>query len=304
MRRLLLLAVAVLCVGCSSGIPLDSAARSTMPGSFVQLSQGVVHYTLDGPEDGQTVVLVHGFSTPLFIWERTIPSLTQAGFRVLAFDLYGRGYSDRPDVAYNEDLFDNQLLELLDTLDIKEPVNLMGLSMGGAIVTIFTARHPEKVRRLGLIAPAGFPVKIPFAAKLVRVPLLGNVLMSALGDGIIIKSAGKSFYDQSQVEPFIAKFEKQMQYEGYKRAILSTLRNFNLNDQAAAYEKVGQLGKPTLLIWGREDVTVPFEHSQKVIAFIPGTEFHPIDKAAHIPHYEKHEVVSPLIVNFFKNSAS
>jgi len=300
-KLFILVAAAALCAACSSGKPLDDAARSTLPGSFVKLSQGHVHYALEGPENAETVVLVHGFSTPMFIWERTVPALTQAGFRVLAYDLYGRGYSDRPETAYNEDLFDAQLLELLEALKIREPVNLVGLSMGGAIATIFTARHPEKVRRLGLVAPAGFPVKIPFAAKLVRVPLLGNALMGALGDGIIKKGAAESFYDQRLAGPFLEKFEEQMRYEGYKRAILSTLRNFNINDQQEAFEKAGKSGKPTLLIWGREDVTVPFEHSQKVIALIPGTVFHPIDKAAHVPHYEKHEIVSPMIVDFMKN---
>jgi pimeloyl-ACP methyl ester carboxylesterase len=300
MQRLFILFAILLCAGCSSTVPLDDQARSAAPGDFVQLSQGQVHYRLEGPQTGETVVLVHGFSTPMFIWERTVPALTRAGFRVLSYDLYGRGYTDRPDVAYNEDLFDTQLTELLDALEIREPVHLVGLSMGGAIVTIFTARHPAKVRRLGLIAPAGFPVKLPFTAKLVRVPGLGTVLMSLLGEKTIKKSAAESFFDPSQVEPFLAEFEKQMAYDGYKRAILRTLKDFNLHDQASAYEQVGKLDNPTLLIWGRQDVTVPFAHSEKVMALIPHTIFHRIDGTAHVPHYEKPALVSPLIVAFLQ----
>ncbi|SHJ41697.1 Pimeloyl-ACP methyl ester carboxylesterase [Desulfatibacillum alkenivorans DSM 16219] len=301
MHRYLIVAVLAFCFGCASTTPLDNSARSSAPGSFVQLSQGMVHYSLDGPEDGEAVVLVHGFSTPMFIWERTVPALTDAGFRVLTYDLYGRGYSDRPDVKYNEELFDSQLEELLEALDIQEPVNLLGLSMGGAIVTIFTARHPEKVRRTGMIAPAGFPVKIPFTAKLVRIPGLGDFLMSVMGDRTIRKSAAKSFYDQSQVEPFLAKFDEQMKYKGYKRAILRTLKEFNLNDQEEAFKAVGSLGKPVLLIWGENDQTVPYEHHEKVMAAIPQTQFHSIEKAAHVPHYEKNGVVSPIIVGFFED---
>jgi len=59
------------------------------------------------------VVLVHGFSVASYCWERTVPALVEAGFRVLTFDLYGRGYSDRPDGPYNLDLFVRQIDELL-----------------------------------------------------------------------------------------------------------------------------------------------------------------------------------------------
>jgi len=300
MQRLSILFAILFCAGCTTTAGLDDKARSVSPGDFLKLSQGYVHYQLEGPETGETVVLVHGFSTPMFIWERTVPALTRAGFRVLSYDLYGRGYTDRPDVAYNEELFDTQLMELLDALGIREPVNLMGLSMGGAIATIFTARHPEKVRRLGLVAPAGFPVKLPFTAKLVRIPGVGNLLMRFLGEKTIKKAAARSFCDQSQVPLFLAKFEQQLAYDGYKRALLRTLKDFNLKDQAPAYEKVGKLEKPTLLIWGRKDVTVPFAHSDKVISLIPHTLFHPIAGAAHVPHYEKHTLVSPLIVAFLR----
>jgi pimeloyl-ACP methyl ester carboxylesterase len=299
MQRLFILFALLLCAGCSSTVPLDDQARAAAPGDFVQLSQGQVHYQLEGPHTGETVVLVHGGSVPMFTWERTVPALTRAGFRVLSYDLYGRGYTDRPDVAYDEDLFDTQLVELLDALDIREPVHLVGLSMGGAIATIFTARHPAKVRRLGLIAPGGFPVKWPFFAKLALVPGLGNMLMSVLGERIIKKSIADNYFDPSQVEPFLAEFEKQMAYDGYKRALLRTAKDLN-QDQASAYEQVGKLGKPTLLIWGRQDLTAPFEHSEKVMALIPHTIFHPIDGTGHIPHYEKPALVSPLIVAFLQ----
>ncbi|MGB7874199.1 MAG: hypothetical protein WBL25_07430, partial [Anaerolineales bacterium] len=77
---------------------LNEAARAGAPGSFVQLSDGCSHYELGGPPDGQPVVLVHGFSVPYFIWDPTFSFLTECGFRALRYDLFGRGYSDRPRV--------------------------------------------------------------------------------------------------------------------------------------------------------------------------------------------------------------
>ena len=114
---------------------LDDEARSLATGSFVELTDGQVHYELAGSGDGPVVVLVHGFSVPSFIWDPTFEELLSQGFRVLRYDLFGRGFSDRPDVDYDGTLFVEQLHELLAELGIEEPVDLVGLSMGGRYVS-------------------------------------------------------------------------------------------------------------------------------------------------------------------------
>lgn len=281
---------------------LNNAARKELGGDYIQLSDGYTHYQWSGSETGPVVILVHGFSTPLFNWDKLVPGFSAAGFRVLRYDLFGRGYSDRPHANYDENLFDRQLLELINTLQIKAPVSLVGLSMGGAICTIFTARHPEMVSRLGLMAPAGFPVNIPFTGKLVRYPVIGDYLMKAVGDKTLVKSVKKALYRPETVPEYIELFKRQMVYKGYKRAIVSTLRYFDLNNQKAAYEKVGSLNKPVILFWGREDQVVPFEHHEKVQAAIPGVQFHPIDNVGHSPQYETPEVVAPLLIPFLSES--
>src|SRR3954471_8601554 len=83
---------------------LDGAARREAPGKFVRLSDGVTHYQIDGPENGRVVVLAHGFSVPYYIWDSTAAALAGAGYRVIRYDTYGRGWSDRPDVVYNDKL--------------------------------------------------------------------------------------------------------------------------------------------------------------------------------------------------------
>src|SRR2546422_6934038 len=93
---------------------LDEAARSGMPGHFAKLSDGYTHYDLGGPADGRVVVLAAGFSVPYYIWDPTFTALTSAGFRVLRYDYYGRGYSDRPTIPFNDDMYVRQLDELLD----------------------------------------------------------------------------------------------------------------------------------------------------------------------------------------------
>ncbi len=97
-----------------------------MPGQFVNLEDGVTHYELTGPADGPLVVLVHGFSVPFYVWDPTVAGLTAAGFQVLRYDLYGRGYSDRPETDYDLDLFVRQLSQLTEVVTLSKPFNLLG----------------------------------------------------------------------------------------------------------------------------------------------------------------------------------
>ncbi|MFH1079703.1 MAG: alpha/beta hydrolase [Pseudomonadota bacterium] len=279
---------------------LDDKMRRGLPGQFIKLSDGYVHYELSGPDDGPVAVLIHGISTPYFVWDDTQPALAKAGFRVLRYDLYGRGFSDRPDVTYDEQLFDRQLFELLSALKIRKPVDLVGSSMGGAIAVIFAARHPENVRKLVLISPAGYPVKIPVAGQIGRLPVVGDYMMYAFGNPIMRGLFKNNFSKSDKLSAFSEKFRQQTQYAGFKRALQSTLRNFNLDNQKTAFEAVGKQGRQVMLIWGREDKIVTFSNNEMVRAAIHDVDFHALDAAGHIPHYETPERVNPLMVDFMK----
>ena len=279
---------------------LDDNIRRGLPGQFIKLSDGYVHYELSGPDDGPVVILIHGISAHYFVWDDTHPVLTKAGFRVLRYDLYGRGFSDRPNVTYDAQLFDRQLLELLSALKIREPADLVGSSMGGAIAVIFAARHPEKARKLLLIDPAGYPVNLPLAGRMVRLPVVGDYLTYAFGNPIMLRGFKDYFSKLDKLSAFSEKYRQQTQYTGFKRAILSTLRNFNLDNQKTAYETVGKQGRQVMLIWGREDKIIPFSNNEMIRAVIRDVDFHAIDAAGHLPHYEVPERVNPLMVEFVK----
>ena len=279
---------------------LDDAARAGAPGRFVQLPDGLIHYELAGPSDAQPVVLVHGFSIPYYIWDPTFAALAEAGFRVLRYDLFGRGWSDRPDVAYNADLYDRQLLGLLDALEMRAPVDVAGLSMGGPIAIHFADRHPERVRRIILVDPAGFPMKQPLGTGLVRAPGIGEWLMDRLSEPILIKGLSKDMKYPERFPEYVDRYREQMQYAGFRRALLSTMRSGMLTGAAEAYGRVGQQKKPVLLIWGREDQVIPLATSMAVKAAIPHVEFHTIDEAGHVPHMERPDVVNPLLIEFLR----
>jgi pimeloyl-ACP methyl ester carboxylesterase len=284
---------------------MDAKARAGTSGEYIELSDGIVHYELTGPEAAPTVVFVCGLSTPYFIWDLTVPALTAAGYRTLRYDLYGRGFSDRPTaVRYDAELFDRQLLELSERLKLRMPLTLAGVSMGGAISVIFAERHPERVNGLILVDPAGFPLPLPWTAKLAKLPGLGEYLMRLLGDRTIRSAMGSNFYDQSLLPGFARKFEVQLPYLGFQQAQLSTLRNMPLQALEPSYRAVGASKVPVLLIWGRADSVVPFETSAKVKAAIPQAELLAVERAAHTPNYERPELVNPAIVEFLGRLAA
>jgi len=279
---------------------LDEAIRASVPGSFVRLSDGVTHYELGGDENGKPVVLVHGFSVPYFIWDPTYEYLTESGFRVLRYDLFGRGFSDRPKLRYDIDLFCKQLRELLDILGLSS-ILLVGLSMGGPITASFTARYSQMVEKLVLVDPAGArPVTFARILKAATTPGFGELAFGLFGRGQMERSIKSDFYDPANVKAFVAKYMVQLKYKGFMRAILSTVRSGMLGDFSSTYRKVGEQGTPTLLFWGRDDRTVPITHSDDIRTAIPQTEFHAFDYCGHIPHFEKPELVNPLLLEFLK----
>jgi len=203
---------------------ITDAVRHTASGSFVHLSDGYTHYELAGPESGRVVVLVHGFSVPYYLWDQTFDPLTKAGFRVLRYDLYGRGFSDRPHVRYNADLYDRQLSELLSALHLQEPVEVVASSMGGPIAVTFAARHPERVRALALFDPGHFigePMPWQISAPLVGEYVACVRIVPSLPDG-----QKDDFRHPERYPDYFAKYPEQMRYKGFRRALLSTIRDY------------------------------------------------------------------------------
>jgi pimeloyl-ACP methyl ester carboxylesterase len=277
---------------------IDDQVRASVDGDFVALDDGFVHYQRAGMQHDLTVVLIHGFSMPYHVWDPTFEALVDAGFDVLRYDLFGRGYSDRPEVSYDIDLYDRQLDQLLLALDVRPPVCLVGLSMGGPIAVTYAARRPNQVQKLVLIDPSGIPMKLPLTYRILLLPGVGELLFGLFGNETLVQSAAKDFFHPREIDWFLERYRIQMRYRGFKRALLSTLRNGMLGDFSSTFQRIGQLGLPTLLIWGMEDNTIPYEHSRRVMAAIPQAEFHLIADAGHVPHYERPEQVNPLLIAF------
>ena len=129
----------------------DAAYRAAVTtGDFVELDAGHCYYELGGPAHAEAeqalLVLVHGFSVPSYIWDPTFQEAVRRGRPVLRLDLFGRGHSSNPDTNYDPDLYADQIIGLLDHLEYRRPVHLVGLSMGGVVVArakfTFRRAHP------------------------------------------------------------------------------------------------------------------------------------------------------------------
>ena len=278
---------------------LDDRARAEAPGQFVTLSEGKVHYELSGPSKGPAVVLVHGFSVPAYVWDPTFEALEAAGYRVLRYDLYGRGFSDRPDVDYDLDLFVNQLAELTDALKVETPFHLAGLSMGGPVTAAFASRFPQKVRSLALFDPFTKPLTLGELFPL-NVPGVGELFTSiAVVPFMLPKRQLNDFYRPERFPGWIDKYKAQMRFKGFRRAILSTLRLFlHRVEPLPLYKRVNALDLPVLLIRGAADRMVTAEQATLLRAALPLAEYHEIPEAAHAPHLERPDVVNPLLLDF------
>ncbi len=104
------------------------------------LFKSVDLYVEDSGGTGRPVVLIHGWPLSGASWSHQVPALTDAGYRVIAYDRRGFGRSDKPALGYDYDTFADDLSNLLEALDLTD-VTLVGFSMGGGEVARYAAKH-------------------------------------------------------------------------------------------------------------------------------------------------------------------
>jgi pimeloyl-ACP methyl ester carboxylesterase len=200
------------------------------------------------------------------------------------------------------DLFTRQLQDLLAALEIDSPIRLVGLSMGGPITAAFTVQHPAAVAGNVLIDPAGVRPSAPGILRILALPGMGEIVLGIFGREELVKNVASDLFGPALVEQFQVRYREQMRFAGFKRSILSTLRSGMLGGFANTYRTLGLLGKPTLLLWGRKDHAVPLSHGTELLKLVPQAEFHIIEQASHIPHYERPEDVNPILLDFLSRT--
>lgn len=287
---------------------LDDGARAELTKTgkadrFVHLPLGMMHLRETGPADGPVVLLVHGSVIGGYAWREWQKPLADAGYRVIAPDLLGYGYSDRPDVAYTRDFYTRQLAELLDALKIRVPVHIVGVSMGGAVVTAFAAQMSARVRSVTLIAPAGGGRDSIVSDKLLW-PVLGDWVFRVVGPRQMTGMMAKAYPSSCKGDALVAWMKEQGHYRGFGEGMLNSLRNYDMLWQPDAYQALGRTGLPVLTLWGTADAVNPYRQSHQIAAWVPQMKLIPLPDKTHAIGFGGAKLLLPHILPFLAQTGA
>jgi pimeloyl-ACP methyl ester carboxylesterase len=255
---------------------------------FAEVDGVRVHYQQAGKSDDPVALLIHGFSSSTLVWSRVFLRLADAGFRVIAPDLVGYGYSAKPRTReYTIEAQARMVLGLLDTLGI-EQVNLVGSSYGGAVAATCALDYPGRVRKLVLIGAVANndPTKY-LLLRLFGLPVVGDVVSPLLiGSRTLLRRRMRRVYDRHALmldERRVEARHLPLRASGTQRAMIRTVRQW-------AADRVGRdahlIKQPTLLVWGDRDREVPLHNGEYLNREISGSRLIVFRNCGHLPHEE------------------
>ncbi|WP_425074323.1 alpha/beta fold hydrolase [Sagittula sp. S175] len=276
--------------------PRNARLRAQAPGSFADLSQGVTHYDWLGPERGPVAVCVHGLTTPSFVWLGLARRLVAMGYRVLVYDLYGRGYSAAPRGLQTPGVFSRQLTDLLDHEGLTDDITLIGYSMGGAISAHWASENGHRLRRLILLAPAGMGHELGAMARwAVEWPVLGDWLFHMAYPTLFRKAAEAERNAASSVEDISDLQIGELDRRGFVRSVLSSLRGTLRRSAEAAHREIHATHLPVTAIWARDDKTIPLRAMGQLTQWNRDVRQVVIEEAGHGLTYTHADAVAQAI---------
>jgi len=262
-------------------------------GEYVELSDGYTYFEQANQNSKLgNVVLVHGYSIPSYIMETTFNSLKEKGYRVIMMDLYGRGFSDNPDLPQTDFLRANQVIELMDYTGI-ENAALVGLSNGGRIISKITDLDANKVNSLFYVASAGFFEHEELLDKSVSQEEIDKFIEGYPG---LSESQKNDFFNPEKFPDWSKKYDELLTHSGFAKALISTTKNLVSLD--GIHNKIHSLGIPVFTFWGRHDNVVVYDQfKDRLEDMLPNRKEFFIEKSGHLPHMENQDDFEKI---FFK----
>ena len=281
--------------------PMNDTTRKNAPGQFANLPSGKTHYQWKGPQNGPVAVCVHGLTTPSYVWGAIVQGLTLMDYRVLTYDLYGRGYSDRVRGPQNAEFFGKQLGELLQDQGVDGGIMLLGYSMGGSIVTCYAAKHPDMLERLILLAPAGLGIAPNrLQSFITNMPVIGDWLILVIGGWLLRRGAKRDAATPSEVPDIYALQRADTYVRGFLPAVLSSQRNLLENTLVHAHKVLADSTIPVAAIWGEADAAIPISGRDKLAEINPTARQTTIPNAPHSLAYTHPDKVITAIQKFLR----
>lgn len=259
-----------------------------------------VHYQEAGDPDAPPVLLIHGFLSSTFVWSRVFLEIAAAGFRVIAPDLIGYGYSDKPkNFDYTIESQAKVIARLIEQLKCKDAI-LIGSSYGGAIAATVALTRPWLVTKLVMVgAVSNNEPKRYLMMRLVRTPLIGDVVSPLLASSRrLLRARMKRIYDRHQrvLDEFRvdARF-LPLRAAGTHRAIIRTVRNWDAN---RIQREAHLIKQPTLLLWGDDDPDVPLRDGEELQRKISNSRLIVFKNCGHHPQEEYPEAFTEAVLGF------
>ena len=269
---------------------------------FVDVDGVRVHYQEAGHPAAPALVLIHGFASSTLVWSKVFLKLAYAGFRVIAVDMLGFGYSAKPrNGEYTIRGQAKLLIGLLDALGIPRAL-LVGSSYGGAVAATCALDYADRVEKLILVGTVNN--NRPLAFKLMRVfgsPLFGDVFSPLLiGSRRLLRHRMKRVYDRHAWvldERRVDARHLPLRAASTQRALIRTVRRW---DAERISRDAHLIDKPTLLVWGENDREIPLADGERLHTEIPGSRLIVFLNCGHLPHEEYPEAFTNLVTDFCK----
>ncbi|HEV2912733.1 MAG TPA: alpha/beta hydrolase [Pyrinomonadaceae bacterium] len=264
-----------------------------------------VHYQEAGPKDAPPVLLIHGFCASNLVWSDVLLPIAGAGLRVIAPDLVGFGFSEKPrDGEYTIDAQARMITGLMDELGI-ERATLVGSSYGGAVAATCALDAPDRVERLVLVdAVTNDEAKQQPLLRLAALPLMGDLISPLLADSYrLMRRRAKKLYAVSNAQLFDRQraeaHHRPLRASATQRAVLRTLRRWRASRIEAEAHRIK---KPTLLVWGEDDADIPLRHGLRLHELMPDARLIVFRRCGHLPQEEYPREFAKLVADFCKGA--
>ena len=267
---------------------------------FIDVDGIRVHYQEAGDKHGPAMVLIHGFASSTLVWSNVFLKLAEAGYRVIALDMLGYGYSAKPrNGEYTIAGQAKLLARLLDQLGIARAI-FVGSSYGGAVAATCALDYPDRVEKLILVGAVNNNRPLEFTLmRLFGAPVFGDVVSPLLiGSRRLLRRRMKRVYDQHSWvldEKRVDARHLPLRAAGTQRAIIRTVRGW---DAERISRDAHLITQPTLLLWGENDPEIPLADGERLHAEITGSRLIVFLNCGHIPHEEYPEAFTKIVTDF------
>jgi pimeloyl-ACP methyl ester carboxylesterase len=252
-----------------------------------------IHYMEAG--SGEPLILVHTIGQSLYTWRNVFFRLSEH-YRVIAVDLLGHGYSDRPgNFDYTIESHSFALTAFMDALGI-DSAHFVGYSMGSLYVLDIAERHPERVGKMILISPGGLTPEMPLAVRMLDSSLFGALASRLYSMRTVEKLLEECFFDLTSITPEVIQEYYHPASDGEaRRAIRRSLYHFDHEDVVS---KLRDIENGVLILWASDDKWHGSEMGDFFHAALPNSQLAVIRNAGHLLHEEKPDKLIASVMEY------